>query len=193
MNRDRGEMKACRSRDPRRRIRVAVYGPGSIFNSAGPRCQKHSRSMARGTRACFAPGGEISSTSCASRECHIGRLGQNHSNFSLLLRPPYPCAPRKMHNLFTLRKLLIIIIPCLGVDQNPWCLVCLQASLWRESGHAYSSWEAESTRQVLVRFGGRHGRVYSYPADKVRARTRVRQTEVGEGEEERRHRTVTNF
>lgn len=43
----------------------------------------------------------------------------------------------------------------------------MQVSLWRESGHSYSLWEAESTRQVLVRLGGRHGRVYSYPADKV--------------------------
>ncbi|CAM9111170.1 unnamed protein product [Pylaiella littoralis] len=40
-------------------------------------------------------------------------------------------------------------------------------SLWRESGHSYSNWEAKSTRQVLVRLGGRHGKVYSYPADKV--------------------------
>lgn len=55
------------------------------------------------------------------------------------------------------------------------CVAFFQASLWRESGHSYSPWQAKSTRQVLARLGGRHGRVYSYPADKVsRERERER-------------------
>lgn len=58
---------------------------------------------------------------------------------------------------------LLVPPPTVSMDS---CVV-FQASLWRESGHSYSPWQAKSTRQVLVRLGGRHGRVYSYPADKV--------------------------
>ncbi|CAM9444784.1 unnamed protein product [Ectocarpus fasciculatus] len=57
--------------------------------------------------------------------------------------------------------------PAARAPEDPTLGAGTMASLWRESGHSYSSWEAESTRQVLVRLGGRHGRVYSYPADKV--------------------------
>ncbi|CAM9666820.1 unnamed protein product [Scytosiphon promiscuus] len=53
------------------------------------------------------------------------------------------------------------------IPEGPAPAIGSMASLWRESGHSYSAWEAERTRQVLVRLGGRHGRVYSYPADKV--------------------------
>ena len=52
--------------------------------------------------------------------------------------------------------------------------VSSQASLWRESGHSYSTWQAKSTLQVLVRFSCRHGKVYSYPADKVSQESRVK-------------------
>lgn len=61
MIRERHGMKAFWCRGAGGTIIIAVCEPGCIFHNVGPRCQKYSRSMSKGTRAFFAAGGEISS------------------------------------------------------------------------------------------------------------------------------------